>query len=333
MRIFNYSNYAKVLEIGASNPNMTKIATSLFEPIINTPYVLNQKGNPYHIDPKQAKAWYEQSKDIPGNIKSVVGNQDIIEATIEYFSENILDGLINQLKESEMYSNMIKLIKESDLQQDIQDELLQLYEDGETAEFLAKAFLHSIVGDNLKLDPDIVIAPVDEDIRVFKELVKKNHRKPIAITPPEEIEDHEIGYVCELYKVYGEKTGEQYARPEDLKSQPKLAKNFNNQRKSYYSAETIRRELRDTITLDESDSFDILKDEMYDGVIETCDRDFDTGYDRMSSVLEHATTVPISHNLEDRLLDWVGPGEKKGVCHMLVNDKKIKWMEDDEGEQ
>lgn len=333
MRVFNYSNYAKTIEIGISNPNMTKIATNLFEPIISKPYVLNQKGNPYHIDSKQAKAWYDQAKNIPGNIKSVVGNQDVINATIDYFSENILDNLINPLQESEMYSKLIGLIKDSDLHDDIKAELLQLYSDGENAEFLAKAFLHSLVSDNLKADSDVVITPVDEDIRIFKELVKKNHKKPTAIIPPDEIEDHEIGYVSELYRVYGEKTSEEYARPEDLKSQPKLERNFNNQRKSYYSAETIRRELRDTITLDESDTFDILKDEMYDGVIETCDRDFNTGYERMTSVLEHATMVPISNNLEDRLLDWVGAGEKKGVCHMLVNDKKIKWMEDDENEQ
>jgi hypothetical protein len=333
MRVFNYSNYAKTIEIGISNPNMTKIATNLFEPIINMPYVLNQKGNPYHIDAKQAKAWYDQSKEIPGAIKSVVGNADVIDATINHFSENILDTLINPLQESEMYSKMRILIRDSDLQENIKEELLQLYSDGDNADFLAKSFLYSIVGDNLKQDPDTSIVPIAEDIRIFKELVKKNHKKPVIITPPNEIEDHEIGYVSELYKVYGEKTGEEYARPEDLQSHPKLVRNFNNQRKSYYSAETIRRELRDTITLDESDSFDILKDEMYDGVIETCDRDFEKGYDRMTSVLEHATQVSISHNLEDRLLDWVGAGEKKGICHMLVNDERIKWMEDDEDEQ
>ena len=333
MRIFNYSNYAKTIETGISNPNMTMIATNLFKPIIDKPYVVNQKTNPYHIDSKQAKAWYNQTKDIPRAIKSVTGKQDIINTTIDYFSDKILDELINPLKESEMYSNFIELIKDSNLSNEVKDELLQLYYDGETAEFLAKAFLYSIVGDNLKLDPDVTISSVDQDIRIFKEIVKKNHKKPVSITPPEEIEEHEIGYVSELYKVYGEKTGEEYVRPKDLQSQPKLARNFNNQRKSYYSAETIRRELRDTITLDENDSFDVLKDEMYEGVIETCDRDFDTGYDRMTSVLEHATQVPISHNLEDRLLDWVGAGEKKGVCHMLVNDKRLKWLEDDEDEK
>lgn len=244
MRIFNYASYAKAIELGIANPNMTKIATSLFQPIINIPYLRNQKGNPYHIDSKQAKAWYDRANDIPGNIKSIVGNQDVIDATIDCFSENLLDSLINPLQESEMYSNMIALIKDSDVQDDIKVELLQLYVDGDMADFLAKTFQYSVVGDNLKLDSDVVIAPVDKEIRIFKELVKKKHKKSTAITPLEEIEDHEIGYVSELYKVYGEKTGEAYARQEGLKSQPKLARNFNNQRKSYYSDEIIRRELR-----------------------------------------------------------------------------------------
>lgn len=55
MRYFNYANYAKTIEIGISNPNMTKIATTLFEPIINRSDVLNQKGNPYHIDSSKLK--------------------------------------------------------------------------------------------------------------------------------------------------------------------------------------------------------------------------------------------------------------------------------------
>lgn len=332
MHYFNYANYAKTIEIGISNPNMTMIATTLFAPIISRPDILNQKGNPYHIDSKQAKAWYDQTKDIPGPLKKAAGRQDVINEVIDYFSENILDVLINSLKEPEMYSAMIALIKDSDLHNEIQAGLLDIYEEGEMAEFLAKTFLQAIVGDNLSKDPDVIIAPVDEDIRVFKELIKKKYQKPIAITPPDEIENHEIGYVNELYRVYGERTGEIYVRPEDLQSKPKLKRNFDNQRKSYYSAETIRRELRDTITLDESDGFDLLKDEMYDGVVDTCDKDFDSGYDRLTAVMEHATQVPISPNLGDRLLDWVGAGEKKGVCHMLVNDKRLKWMEDDDDE-
>ena len=148
--------------------------------------------------------------------------------------------------------------------------------------------------------------------------VEKNAQKVSEKTPPDEIEDHELGYVQELYKVYHEETGEEYARPADLDSQPKLKRDFNRQRKDYYSAETIRRELRDTIRQDETEGFDILKDEMYDGVITTRDKDYDSSFKRLTAVMEHATEVPISRNLQDRLLDWVGPGEKKGVCHILT---------------
>lgn len=330
MRVFNYAAYAKTIELGIANPNMTMIAKTLFEPIISHSDVLNHVGNPYAITPKQAKAWYEQSADIPANIKSATGLPDIVNAIGDYFSDEIIDGLINQMKESEMYSAMITLIKDSDLNSNQKQELLQSYEDGDRAEFLGRAFLYAIVGDNLKKDPEVEIHPIDEDIRTFKELIKKSHKKPARITPPDEIEDHELGYVQELYRVYHEETGEEYARPADLESQPKLKKNFNRQRKDYYSAETIRRELRDTIRQDETEGFDILKDEMYDGVITTRDKDYDSSLLRLTAVMEHATEVPISNNLQDRLLDWVGPGEKKGVCHMLVNDGRITWKEDDD---
>ena len=230
-----------------------------------------------------------------------------------------------------MYSEMVSLIRESNLSDESKQELLQCYEDGDRAEFLGRAFLYALVGDNLAKDSAEEALPIDRDIRTFKELIKKSHKKPTQIAPPDEIEDHEIGYVQELYRVYHEETGEYYARPADLDSQPKLKRDFNRQRKDYYSAETIRRELRDTIRQDETEGFDILKDEMYDGVITTRDKDYDSSFMRLTAVMEHATSVPISSNLQDRLLDWVGPGEKKGVCHMLVNDKRLTWVEDDDG--
>ncbi len=330
MRVFNYAAYAKTIELGIAKPNMTKIAKALFQPIIDFPGVVNHVGNLYTIDSKMAKAWYDQSTDIPGNIKIAAGNPDLINSIGDYFADEIVDGLINQMMESEMYSAMICLIRDCDLEEEQKQELFQYYEENDRAEFLGRAFLYAVVGDNLKIDPEVEVQPIDADIRTFKELIKKSHKKPTRLSPPDEIEDHEIGYVQELYRVYHEETGEEYARPADLDSQPKLKKNFNRQRKDYYSAETIRRELRDTIRQDEAEGFDILKDELYDGVITTRDKDYDSSLLRLTAVMEHATEVPISNNLQDRLLDWVGPGEKKGVCHMLVNDGRLSWMEDDD---
>ena len=231
-----------------------------------------------------------------------------------------------------MYMALTSLILDSDLEKEQKDELIELYNDNERPDFLGRAFLYAVVRDNLKKDPSIPEEPIDSDLKQFKELISKKYPKPKPLTPPEDIEDDEIGYVKELYRVYGEVSGEIYARPEDLDAEPKLRRNFDRQRKDYYKAETIHRELRDTIRLDETEGFDLLKDEVYDGVIDTRDKDYDSGMERLSAVMEHATGLSLSNNLKDRTLDWVGPGEKKGVCHMLVNDHRLSWMEDDDDE-
>ncbi|MBS5544373.1 MAG: hypothetical protein KHX49_00200 [Lachnospiraceae bacterium] len=333
MQVYNYAAFAKVFELGVTKPNMTKIAKVLFEPIVSLDGVVNRVGNLYVIDSKYAKAWYEQTTDIPENIKQAATRQNLLDNIGAYFNDNIIDEVVSETKAAAMYSALIRLIRNSDLADDLRDELFQLYDSGELPDFLGRAFLYSLIADNTIRSSDEPFEAVDEDIRTFKEIIKRNHKKPKSIAPPKEIEDHEIGYVRELYRVYEQISGQEYARPEDLDAEPKLKKNFNRQRKDYYLAETIHRELRDTIRLDEEEGFNLLKDEVYDGVITTCEKDYDTGMDRMTAVMEHATEVPLSYNLQDRMLDWIGPGEKKGVCHMLVNDNRIGWMEEEDEDE
>lgn len=332
MEVYNYVSYAKAFELGVSNPNMTKIAKALFKPIIDLDGVVNRSGNMYTIDSKNAKSWYEGGA-IPEGIKNAAGRQELFDSIGDYFASYILGVVTNPAKECVMYSAMFKLIRNSDLEQEQKNELLNLYEKGEKPEFMGLAFIYAIVRDNTKKSLSYEKLPIDDDIRCFKELIKKKYKKPKSILPPNEIEDHEIKYVKELYRVYHEKTGEYYARPEDLDAEPKLKNNFNRQRKDYYSAETIRRELRDTIRLDEEDGFNILKDEVYDGVITTCEKPYQTGFERMTAVMEHVTQVSLSNNLQDRMLDWIGPGEKKGVCHMLIIDSRLWWIEEEDDEK
>lgn len=329
MREFNYSNYVKALKIGIESPNKTEIARILFEPIICNENVKNQSGNPYTIDSKIAKDWYDQIKDIPRNIKHAAGSPEIVNSIADYFSDKVIDGLINQLKEKEMYEAMLELINNSNLHNDVKKKLLSYYEDQENAEFLGHAFLYSLVGNNKTKDnEDEIIQEIDQDLVSFKDLIKRKYKKPDALKPPNSIEQHEIRYVEELYKVYSEKSGKKCSSQEDLNAEPKLKRNFDAQRKSYYLAETIRRELRDSMLISEKDGFDVLKDEVYEGVINVRDRDFDLGYDRLNAVIDQATLIQLSNNLNNILLDWVGAGEKKGVCHILVNDERLTWMDE-----
>lgn len=91
MQVFNYASYARAFEFGVSKPNMTKIAKALFEPIVGAEGVVNRAHNPYVIDSKYAKAWYQQDQDIPENIKKAAGRQDIIDGIGDYFASYILD--------------------------------------------------------------------------------------------------------------------------------------------------------------------------------------------------------------------------------------------------
>lgn len=328
MRIFNYANYYKAFELGVAKPNMTKITRALFEPIVSQEDVVNRNGNPYVVESKYSKAWCNQDTDIPENIKVAAGKQEIVEEIGAYFNDHIVDNLINRMQESQMYSALLNLVNNSNLQNDQKTQLKDYYSSGDRVEFLAQSFLFAVVGDNLAEDDDANEEIVDVEIRQFKQ----TYKKPSAIEPPSDIEDHELGYVRELYRVYHEETGEDYVRPEDLESQPKYKRDFERQRRDYYKAETIHRELRDTVQIDEEASFTVLKDEMYDGVIDTRDDDYESSFKRLTAVMKHATTVPISHNLDNITLNWVGPGEKKGVCHMLVNDGRLKWTEGAEDE-
>ena len=146
MRIYNYAAFARVFELGVTKPNMTKIAKALFEPIISLDGVVNRVGNPYVIDPKCAKTWSEQSADIPENIKEAAMRSDLIEHIEGYFDDNIIDEVVSQTKSYAMYSELLKLIKDSDLDQKLQEELLNIYDSGDLPDFLGKAFLYSLNG-------------------------------------------------------------------------------------------------------------------------------------------------------------------------------------------
>lgn len=216
MQVFNYGAYARAFELGVTKPNMTKIAKALFEPIVTLDGVVNRVGNLYTIDSKLAKAWYNQTDDIPANIKTAAGRPKLFDTIGDYFSNKIVDVLTSQMKESLMYSAMIDLVKSSDLQATDKDMLLEIYQDGDKVDFLGKAFLFAVMGDNTVTAPVAEVEPVDEDIEKLKALIKRKYPKPKGMNPPEEIEDHELGYVRELYKVYHEKCGDEFARPKIL---------------------------------------------------------------------------------------------------------------------
>ena len=151
---------------------------------------------------------------------------------------------------------------------------------------------------------------------------------PDKIVPPKTLHSDELIYVTELLKAYVEALGIDELSIDILEKYSKYNQNFERQRKDYYSAETIRRFVRDVFT--DSKQFEVLKDETFDGIIEVHEAEYSNGFERLNAVVKHASTVSTDKSLLSSKLHCIGNSEKKGVCHILVNDRRLKWVNNDD---
>ena len=143
-------------------------------------------------------------------------------------------------------------------------------------------------------------------------------------TPQENIERQEIQYIEALLEAYSEYAGMQFHDVKILQINKKLYNDLQSQRKYFYSAETIRRFVRDTFI--NEDDFECLENEIYEGIKEVYDEDYKDGYKRLKSTLKQVTCINTSKALLDSKLNLIGNNERKGICHMLVEDKNISWV-------
>lgn len=154
---------------------------------------------------------------------------------------------------------------------------------------------------------------------------------PVQLTPQSVISEHELPYINALCEVYAEKIS-QAVTPESFDTLPaNLRKNYSEQRRAYYAAESIQRSVRDVFA-DGEQQFNNLKDDAYEGISPTYyDDRYATGYERLQAVLEKITNTTLSKSTFVNLIGLIGNLEKKGICHILVNDERIKsWVNVDE---
>lgn len=152
---------------------------------------------------------------------------------------------------------------------------------------------------------------------------------PKELVPPKDIAPEEETYVRELLAAYADAEKRGILTQAELDSLPsKYKRNFSDQRINYYSAVRIERFVRESIANGEDEArkwkdgtFDYIKDTLWD--------DYDDGYKRlvavMKKVVDSSTTSVVSSF--DNL---ISAKEKKGACHLLVNDGKMKWVDEDD---
>ncbi len=143
--------------------------------------------------------------------------------------------------------------------------------------------------------------------------------RPLPDGPPDDIRIDESGYVTQLLAAYADHIKEAVPDIAALKTRQSLADHFNRQRESFYHAESFRIFVRDKV---EPGTFESLQEEVYQGVIDTCDGAHVDGFERVKAVTEIAQSMSLNaHSLGPSAL----VKDRRGICHQLANEDRLKW--------
>lgn len=153
---------------------------------------------------------------------------------------------------------------------------------------------------------------------------------PPTLNAPDTIQADEQPYVSALFEAYSEVLDREIKPSETESLTKRYKRDFDQQRKAYYSIESIVRGFRDVY--DESDKqVQILKEEAYEGIYEVYMGDYENGCERLRQVLIKITSTTLDKSTLVHIKNLIGNLEKKGLCHLLVNDNVIhSWVNIDE---
>ena len=105
-----------------------------------------------------------------------------------------------------------------------------------------------------------------------------------------------------------------------------MRKHYNRQREMFYSAEALRNFARDTTP---EGTFGLLQDDIYDGVVDVCEEEYITGFERVKATVGRAAMISVGGNA---LGGVARVKDKQGVCHQLANDCVLTWVHNDESD-
>lgn len=199
-------------------------------------------------------------------------------------------------------------------------ELLKNAQKNTLALFLASAFLYSVSRENVSIGSSENKSSV-------------NTTELQLIPVPTGITGVEGSYTDALLAAYGQAEHIKDFTADMLDKYPTHKQNFSNQRKYFFAAEAVRRGTRDLYRKNEKDQFEVLKDEMYEGVTEVWEDEAKNGLARMRKVLTQATNTSLDKCRICRDTEWISNSVRKGVCHFLVGENRLKgWVRDDDGQ-
>jgi hypothetical protein len=70
-------------------------------------------------------------------------------------------------------------------------------------------------------------------------------------------------------------------------------------------------------------AFEDLKQQVFDGVVDTCEKLFSHGFERVCATTDCAANLALGNS---DLAPHASVGDKKGICHHLANEDKLDWI-------
>lgn len=317
---FVLATYEREMKISWNGDVSDEWLLGLLYDAVVLPTQLTGKNNELIMVTKpMASELVNRKKNVSPKIKKASSDNRVTEGINRYFADKIVPQLQPKM-EDELIHRISQLLQGDNAISDVKKaEIAELADKATYAEFLAQTFLLALSRPN-KAPKEASNAGKDASKAELNEI-------PV----PTSLIGVEGSYTDALLVAYGQAEGIKDFTIKMLDSFPDHKENFSNQRKYYFAAEAVRRGTRDLYGTKEKDQFQVLKDEMFEGVTEVWQDEYKNGLARMRKVMAQATKTSLDKCRICRDTEWIGNSQRKGVCHFLVGENRLKgWVRDDD---
>jgi len=143
--------------------------------------------------------------------------------------------------------------------------------------------------------------------------------RPAVSAPPPTPAPTESRYLQQLFEAYSDSQKSVLPDLTALSAHPDLVEHYHRQRETFYHAEALRNFARDTVP---PGTFEELQGEVHAGVVDVSNLPHADALVRLSAVMQSAANLPLTAN---GLISVTKVQDKKGICHQLANEDKLKW--------
>ena len=335
MSRFCFGTYAKAVQKVMKSPNGNKDVTELLlSLIIDNVEITNQSGDVFVVTDKMASELLSFKTNLQKKIVTASSGRVVADAACDFFADAVIPVLMPELHD-DLIADLSSLVSSDiEIPAKKKDALLKSSQEDSIESFLSDLFLYAIKRTNRQTtldtcsDSDMKLSTAIAGMKKLDEILTNIPKlNPVAI--PDTPSSDEMAYITELLAAYAEVAGKTELQLNDLATLPKYKSDLERRRKDYYAAETIREGTRDSFGDKDEIHFKVLKEETYDGIVDSYLQSYPDAIARLNGVMSQAVLVPINRCLLSKL-NWISGREKKGVCHFLVNDGEIKWVNDDD---